>query len=279
MRFLTILILFLLSACSQRNDLKHRKALCLTDHELFRAFCIQAEKDDQIFEGFRSSPIYHYSLENMAFGQGEEALVDIVKKFPELIGNVELFQSIDRIGGPKAFNYGPLGHLSASMVCDIQFAARVAKRVDKKKPVRILEIGGGFGGRCKLLSEWLNVESYTIVDLPEVNLLAQKCLRQMGLDNVTFLSLEDLSNLGSYDLIISRGTLSEMSKSIQSRLIEKIAPAPMGYLTFESVMKHYGIKNLDKIKLTSKLKTALHPCEIREEEAQVFVTWNHSRTQ
>ena len=70
MRFLTILILFLLSACSQRNDLKHRKALCLTDHELFRAFCIQAEKDDQIFEGFRSSPIYHYSLENMAFGQG-----------------------------------------------------------------------------------------------------------------------------------------------------------------------------------------------------------------
>ena len=50
--------------------------------------------------------------------------------------------------------------------------------------MRIAEIGGGYGGLCKIISDQFELDSYTLFDLPDCLDLSKKFLDNFGIDNV-----------------------------------------------------------------------------------------------
>ncbi len=95
-----------------------------------------------------------------------------------------------------------------------------------RKPQRVVEIGGGYGGLARLWLMLGKAEQYTIVDLPEALFFAEVALRdEFGDDKVAYwgtdpgakIALLPVTRLAEYvphtvDLVINTGSLQEMSE-------------------------------------------------------------------
>jgi putative sugar O-methyltransferase len=101
----------------------------------------------------------------------------------------------------------------------------IERRVAEAHPVRICEIGGGYGALCRWFKQTFPTVSYTIIDLPESLLFSRLYVAltlptletSLGLieplDGVRFLPnymAEEL--IDSFDLIINTLSMSEMSE-------------------------------------------------------------------
>lgn len=112
----------------------------------------------------------------------------------------------------------------------------------KRKPIRILEIGGGYGGIAYALDQMLHPISYTMCDLVESLLFASiyigigkgainpdsvydgtKDLQPEGFSFVPNFLLEDLVGKVKYDLIINTGSLTEMTVAQADKYAELIS--------------------------------------------------------
>jgi putative sugar O-methyltransferase len=80
-----------------------------------------------------------------------------------------------RVGDPRGIVFG--GRFLTRETCTHLYSAlRMREAIDRhniKEPIRIVEIGGGYGGTCYWLLKVLagRLERYTIIDLPEVALI------------------------------------------------------------------------------------------------------------
>jgi len=93
----------------------------------------------------------------------------------------------------------------------------------------IVEIGGGYGGQCKIIYDVASPNSYTIVDLPEVMELQKKYLYYNGIDEVQF---GIPSWMHHYDLCIANYSFTEVDRQFQDLYKEKIiAISRRGYIT------------------------------------------------
>lgn len=92
----------------------------------------------------------------------------------------------------------------------------------------VLEIGGGYGGFCRLLLHAVpNIESYTFVDHPSMLRLAHPFLDNKS---VKFVEIDDIEGiLGyEYDLFISNFCLTEVTDDFRNEIYEKIFPNVSG---------------------------------------------------
>ena len=95
----------------------------------------------------------------------------------------------------------------------------------------IVEIGGGYGGQCLIISKVFNFNSYTIIDLKEPSALQRRYLDYHKVPNVRCITPEVLE-FNNIDLCISNYAFSEIARPFQDMYIEKvIMPAKKGYLT------------------------------------------------
>ena len=96
----------------------------------------------------------------------------------------------------------------------------------------IIEIGGGYGGQCKILDDIFKFKSYTIIDLPECMQLINKYLSHFKIDNARVVTHTELDQKDC-DLIISNYAFSEVDRKGQLKYIEKIiSKAPRGYMIY-----------------------------------------------
>ena len=88
----------------------------------------------------------------------------------------------------------------------------------------IVEIGGGYGGLCKVLSNVIYFSNYLIFDLEEPNMLSTKYLSKFDelKDRVQSLTLEELDEIDGIDLLISNYAFSEVSLDVQEEYYEKV---------------------------------------------------------
>jgi putative sugar O-methyltransferase len=103
----------------------------------------------------------------------------------------------------------------------------------------IVEIGAGYGGLCRMLCGLNNISTYTIIDIPEVSLLAKKYNENYNI-NVINLSCLDYKNHIShkYDIFISNYALSELDKKEQDGYLSIASKTPYGYITYNSQPKN-----------------------------------------
>lgn len=166
--------------------------------------------DDAKFKNFRRNPDYQIILEGNNLGMAVASMFSFEKTngLEFLKENTKKFKRNDTVGNPKLIK----GYkLSPSTLRYANVAWNIKNLLKDFKPKRIIEIGAGYGGLCRILSSLYDFDEYTIVDLPEAEKLTEKYLSY-------FPELKGKINFevkGEYDLFIADASLAECNFQTQ----------------------------------------------------------------
>jgi len=210
----------------------YAKQTSTTDVHPYTEFCAMAAKDSSIFAHFRRNPIYVGVVESVSNLQGKQYLDFIKNKTPSLLGYFDKFKTSDKIGNPTTCFYKDIGYISPTTLRYIKVAAELQLFFGSLDGCSIIEIGGGYGGQCKILSDLFQFKHYTIVDLLEPIQLTEKFLSSQGVQNVSFITPDMEIEHNYYDLVISNYAYSECTYETQKQYIQTIlSKSKRGYLT------------------------------------------------
>ncbi len=203
-----------------------------SDVKSYKAICLAASLDDNIFKNFRVHKDYGYNLGGWE-NDTRKIVLDIIQKdYPDLLTYAKKFEESEKFGGPEVF-VTPFGTFSDPTLRYIKTVGDIRKIFGSLDSFNIVEIGAGYGGQCKIISDVFNFSSYTLVDLPEVLGLDQKFLTKLNVKNVHYLKPKNIPNATSYDLIISNFAFAECERFIQQNYIDKILKyAKRGFIIY-----------------------------------------------
>jgi len=219
----------------------------------YRLMCKLAVEHDDVFKVFKRSK-YYTALGHERQEHGQMYL-DIIKKTAEgLLEYFPTFQESDTIGNPIVFPYS-VGQFSPTTLKYIKVLADLRNFFGGLNKLDIVEIGGGYGGQCKITSDVYVPNLYTIIDLDVAVPLIKKCLEALNVEHCCVLTQDQISSDKKYDLVISNCAFSEVSKNLQRCYIDKIlASAQRGYITYNRVGSRIAVTYSRKeiIKLLSE---------------------------
>lgn len=243
-------------------------------------FCKLAAQNEKVFSGFKRNPTYQLILEHVTYDQGNEYLKIIEAESPIIFQSLEKYKLNDRLGMPNVYAYGSLyGDFSPTTLRYMKVAGDLLNLFGNLGQMNIVEIGGGYGGQCYILSAAAGFKTYTIVDLPEVALLQKKYLATLGVKNVECTDYNKFMPSKSYDLVISNYAFTEVTKDGQLQYIEQIINrSKNGYLTCNFVSSGFGLNSLDLQELIGLISLPNRLVEIISERPlthprNVIVIW------
>lgn len=192
--------------------------------EDYLAACREVTSNAKMFENFRKHTGYGRNiLEGGSRVVGEMNLLrlDKVGAFLWLKKNLEAFRDNDKIGNPTLFEFTGVGHMSPATLQYANNSWDILKLTSEKTIVKIVEIGGGYGGLCRILSCIINFESYIIIDEPDALAVAKKYISYFPevAHRVQFISCYDtvaIEALQEIDLAIACASIAELSYETQS---------------------------------------------------------------
>lgn len=155
--------------------------------------------------------------------------------------NLEVFRANDQYGNPDLYSDKEIGKFSPTTLKYALNVLNILEAFDKDKIKRVVEIGGGYGGMAVILSHFLDLDNYTLVDLPECNLLSEKYLGKFDFLDGKFSNVNchesSEQDFSGTDLVIAINSLSECNRDVQ-----------LGY--FSDIIKEsrytYIVRNIDK---------------------------------
>jgi hypothetical protein len=237
-------LLLLASGCQKKQHAK-AQLRAIYDQPCFSEVCAQAARDEDRFATFKADPFFNLICERSSYEEGERAIEAIERDYPELHARCGQFRENDRLGSPRVYDYGKWGVFSPTTLGYVAMAARARAQLGDLSGKRILQIGAGYGGLCKILSELFTFKSYTIVDFQPQLDLTQSYLERLGVLGVTFCTWENLSVEEGVDCAISEGQFSELCAEEQQRLLEQVMKhVDLGCLWGEVVPQHFGVSTL-----------------------------------
>lgn len=193
--------------------------------------CSEASKDDDQFSNFRKNEGYRTILEGAPklFSDYYVQKIDQHLRKDLFYNNLDKFKQNDLIGNPDVYEEENIGSISPSTLKfsfnAIDIISFIEQQGDLSNIKNIVEIGGGYGGLCLLLSNFIEFESYTLVDLPEACKLAEKYLSNFESlkGRVNFIPCNKLDTVTeeSFDLTIAINSLSECNIETQLEYFDK----------------------------------------------------------
>lgn len=208
----------------------------ITDNGEYPEFCDLAIQDDRLFSNFRRNPIYNYALEHDSPEQGVEyiAASQKLKNLPDFI---EEFKRNDLVGNPIRATYEGIGEISPTTTRYIKILSDLQQEFGTLDNLNICEIGVGYGGLCRIIDSYFQVQSYCLVDLESVVKLAQKYLKHFEINtSIIGKSMDELETEDKYDLVISNYAFTELRTEIQDVYLDKIiSKSTRGYITYNNV--------------------------------------------
>lgn len=189
-------------------------------------FVWQAVTTTACFKTFRRHPHYTPILEHVDEAQGERLLAMIKdpiirdiclgSEYSDTVGSPHVYKYADRLISPTTLRYG-------KVLQDLVDAFPDLRRLDS-----IVEIGVGYGGQARLISEYIrtiggNIRRYLLIDLLPVLHLARRYLEHFSLVfEVKYMTKSEISLYGSYDLTLSNYAFSEFEESLQKQYSDLI---------------------------------------------------------
>jgi len=235
-----------------------KQPLCFSDNGIVPPLFESIAKDKKLFANFKRDPLLSLFMENATEEEGRACLVKIGSE-----NLLEMCRRNDQIGNPKLLSYGKLGKFSPTSLRYAKIAQDLQKEFGSLDGLRLVEIGGGYGGLCAMLSSLYSFKSYAIVDLPQNLALCGRYLEELQLVRTTFSALPDLPDEEA-DLVVSYFTFSESDRTMQKRYLDKIlSRAKTGYLICSpahwkeipfSETEHKRVKPLPREKILEELK-------------------------
>ena len=250
---------------------------CIYDQPLFAEVFLQAANQEEQFLTFKRNPYFNLLWENQSQEEGERWLQKIQAEYPAILANLPKLRQNDKIGHPRTYFYQDAGVFSPSTLRLSALAGEILQRHGPLKEMDVVQIGAGCGSLCKILYEVSGFKSYTIIDLLEPLSLARKCLNEWGVENVTFLTVDELPNKVSSDLVISDLSFSEFDRPEQEKLIDRILKqAASGYLACRIYPKHFGVVPMSLQELSKQLKKSknVEILDSLKDREDYFVSWN-----
>jgi hypothetical protein len=118
----------------------------------------------------------------------------------------------------------------------VKVADDIATLLGRLDGARVCEIGGGYGGQCRILDALFRLDSYVLVDLRPALQLADRFLNHFSLRcKMSFACVNELA-CDSYDLVISNYAFSELTRDTQETYFRKvIANSRRGYMTYNDI--------------------------------------------
>jgi hypothetical protein len=202
-------------------------------------FVWEAITSEAAFSRFRCDPRYTPILEHVSVQQGKEYL-DLIRddtirricmdsEFADTIGAPAVAVFDGRKLSPTTLRYGKV----------LQDLVDAFPRLHDFHSV--VEIGVGYGGQARLVSEYVRhkrgrMRSYCLVDLLPVLHLSRLYLEHFSLMfEAAYHTRSTLPRAASYDLAISNYAFSEFNRELQSDYVERTLQRSLrGYLTMNS---------------------------------------------
>ena len=183
--------------------------------------------NDDSFVNFKSNP----SVKRMV---GTDSLEGLFTNQDKNLPWQKIYE-LDRIGNPQqvevVFNEYKISTITLRYV---YYANKILDLIKNLNRIRIVEIGGGYGGFCSILdclakSSGIIIEEYAIYDLPLVQQFQKYYLEKVlknnnkGVTNVNFLNSSDLDSFnGDYSYLVSFYALGEFDPPVKYNYIDKV---------------------------------------------------------
>ncbi|MEK9181599.1 MAG: putative sugar O-methyltransferase [Patescibacteria group bacterium] len=265
--------------------------------------CISFVNDDTLFKNFKRDPHFQKILEGNEFDVGEIALksIDNLGKREEFVELLPLFRENEKIGNPQLLFFEGIGKVAPSTIRYANTYFEIKKLLERNVPKKIVEIGGGYGGLCKILSSVYDFQEYMLVDLPEVIELCKKYLSNFKELNgkIKFVYVSDIDNIdfSNTDLVIADSSLAECNPETQLLYTKKIlSNSKYIYLVYNTLHDPKGMHNFKAvinilsnydgtIESTLKNKTGKYAWNIRvislkrkspEDTSKQFIVGSHT---
>jgi putative sugar O-methyltransferase len=197
--------------------------------------CRLAVSDDRYFDTFKSDAAYNIILEHVSYEQGL-AYIDEIEKNNAIMSQIDRFKENDTIGGAKVQDYSNrnIGYISPSTLRYVKVLHDLHSLFTDLNNFDICEIGGGYGGQCKIIDVFFKIKSYTIIDLEDVNKLSKFYLNRLGVNTEIQHLTYPVSTDKKYDLIISNYAFSELPIYVQDNYLPILQNCKHGYITFNN---------------------------------------------
>jgi hypothetical protein len=192
--------------------------------------CAAAADNPVIFRSFRSiseicgviEPYIPPESPSIRLVPSAEELIEKLKDEPDFADLYPIFRLNDEVGGPPLTPVDGLGAASIYTLRYIKIAYDLRRLFGSLDGLHIIEIGGGYGGQCAILSRLFDWASYTIIDLPEVLALQRTYLKALGVENVVFRTKEQLGADQSWDMTLSNYAYSELSEELRAFYLDRV---------------------------------------------------------
>lgn len=216
--------------------------------------CRECITDENKFNNFKTNPLYTDILEHASYEVGKTS-IEFIEKITDYAKEIQPYldeyKENDIYGNTKKFVYERYGNISPTTLTYIYNYIKIKQAIPDIDNVKnIVEIGGGYGGQCKIISTRIKFESYTILDLKEATELQSKYLDLLKVKNVDCLHppIFNKFNNKEIDLIISTFAWSELTKEVQMFYFDNyIKKAKHGY--FRCNLCYSGLKREEIIDL------------------------------
>ncbi len=208
------------------------KALPRSDALAYEEECRAATMDN-----FRDPSVgsrLHTIVENTPVDQVEQTIYPVRKMAPWMLKGrwARILQENDACGKPTVANVADTFLVISPTTA--RYARHIAQLLWLFGPVpnlRVAEIGGGYGGLCRLFMKFFPSVSYTLYDIPAALTLQERYLTKTGItDNIQYCSQLVPEN---YDLVIGVASLCELSRDVIDKFGEAVlCSSRRGYLAW-----------------------------------------------
>ena len=179
--------------------------------------CRAASQGSDFFRGFKSHPAYRHVLEHVSYEEGKQYLDEIKIDYKDKLDEIK---ENDALGTPVTCTYDGVGTISPTTIRYLKNTSDIVTKFGTSFN-SIVEIGGGYGGLCKVLSSFVDFEQYLLLDLEECNMLSRKYLSHFDLPTMSYQAEEIVELEDRFDLLISNYALSECNRETQMMYIER----------------------------------------------------------
>lgn len=180
--------------------------------------CRRAAEDDSVFANFRRMNPMNMIVENSPYKSGVEYYQCIEAQYPLLFNFFREFMKSDNIGSPHKHEIGPY-EISPTTLRYIKTLGDLDKFFGSLDNMIIAEIGGGYGGLCKIIHDVYKPKEYFIYDLPEAQALQGKFLDKF---NVPCCFSDMQFETPEIDLLIAMYSWSELSHDLQNEYLTNV---------------------------------------------------------
>ncbi len=186
---------------------------------------------------FKSRKEYKTILEHASVQEATlyyNLIMDRIKN-GEVIDNnlIDKFKQNDKLGNGETVTCEYFGEVGRSTLKYIALAYQIRDLVGEKKQLKVLEIGGGYGGQIKILCDLLDISDVFMIDIPIVLSLQKKYLEYHGI-HANIIEPDKVESIyeQEFDLVVSNHAICELHRDLQDTYLPLVKNSKNGYILY-----------------------------------------------